>query len=307
MSKSKDVLNQLAKLQEKPPRSARDLSVLEAAKIKASTVRQKVVTPVEKPSFFASLLSKPLWLGTGSLAAAALSVFVLFGHQVEPETKVASAPEAASPAPVAPAPPAPVVGVPAPQIAAKDESVARVEKASPTIKADRAIAKSEAKVVAPKVIASAEVAVIAPTLPPPVVLAETPKASPATAPVAAPAPASAPVALAAPMPPASEAARSQSTASGRVAIAAAPSVDSMARKRESVSSLNLSAVDPCVADIKAVPIEKQNLSIELTKQLLERCSRSVPKAQWPADIDWAKKLLDQQQEKLLLKSTEKPQ
>jgi hypothetical protein len=304
MSESKDVLNQLAKLQEKPVRSARDLNVLEAAKTKAATVRQKVVAPVEKPSFFASLLSKPLWLGTGSLAAAALSVFVLFGHQVEPETKVASAPEANSPAPAAPAP---VMGVPAPKIAAKDETVARVEKASPTIKADRAIAKSEAKVAAPKVIASAEVAVIAPTLPPPVVLAETPKAPPATAPVAAPAPAPAPVALAAPMPPASEAARSQSTASGRVAIAAAPSVDSMARKRESVSSLNLSAVDPCVADIKAVPIEKQNLSIELTKQLLERCSRSVPKAQWPADIDWAKKLLDQQQEKLLLKSTEKPQ
>jgi hypothetical protein len=276
MSESKDVLNQLAKLQEKPPRSARDLSVLEAAKLKAAIVRQRVIAPVEKPSFFANFLSKPLWLGTGSLAAAALSVFVLFGHQVEPETKVASAPETAAPIPAA-APPAPVLVVPAPQIATKDESVARVEKASPIVKADRAIAKSEAKVAAPKVVASAEVAVPAPAPPPPVALAESPNASPAAAPAAAPA--QAPVALAAPMSPAPEAARVQSSASGRAAIS------------------SLKAVDTCLAEIKAVPVEKQNLGTELTKQLLERCSRSVPKSQWPVEIEWAKKLLDQQQEK----------
>jgi hypothetical protein len=286
MNESKDILNQLAKWQEKPVRSARDLTVLEAAKTKAATVRQKVVAPVEKPSFFASLLSKPVWLGTGSLAAAALSVFVLFGHQVEPETKVASAPEAAAPTPVAAAPAAP-----APQATNVTEPVAIVEKVAPIAKADRAITKSEAKVATPKVIASAEVPVIAPALPPPVALAETPNASPAAAPASAPASSSAPapVALAAPMPPAPEAARAQSSASGRVAIS------------------SLKAVDTCVADIKAVPAEKQNLNTEMTKQLLERCSRSVPKAQWPADIDWAKKLLDQQQEKSLLKSTEKPQ
>ncbi len=293
MSESKDVLNQLAKLQEKPPRSARDLSVLEAAKTKAATVRQRVVDPEEKPSFFASLLSKPLWLGTGSLAAAALSVFVLFGHQVEPETKVASAPHAAAPTPaaVAPAPapaPAPVLAVPTPQTAIVKEPVTVVEKVAPIVKADRAIVKSEAKVAAPKVIAFAEVAVIAPAPPLPVALAESPLAA-SPVPMPAPAAAPAPLALAAaPVPPVTEAARAQSS-SGRVAIS------------------SLKAVDTCVADIKTVPVEKQNLSTELTMQLLERCSRSVPKAQWPAEIEWAKKLLDQQQEKSLLKSTEKPQ
>jgi hypothetical protein len=211
------------------------------------------------------------------LAAAALSVFVLFGHQAEPETKVASAPEATAPTPAA-APPATVLAVPSQQKTTVKEPVAVVEKIAPMAKADRAIAKSEAQVAAPKVFASSDIAVTAPSqnaaLP-----------APASAPAAAPVPA--PVALAAPVP-------------------SAPAADTMARRRESSAS-SVNAVDTCVANIKAVPVEKQNLSTELTKQLLESCSRSVPKAQWPADIEWAKKLLDQQQEKSLLKSNEKPQ
>ncbi len=282
MNEPKDLLNQLAKLQDKPPRSARDLSVLNAAKAKAATVRQKVVAPIEKPSFFANFLSKPLWLGTGSLAAAALSVFVLFGYQVEPETKVASATEATAPIPAA-APPAPVLAVPSLQSTTAKEPVAVVEKIAPIAKADRAMAKSEAKVAAPKVIASVDVAATAATAPPPVTLSESPNASPAVAPSAAPAPAP-------------EAARAPSGASGRVGISSAPAADTAARKRESSAS-SVNAVDTCVVTIKAVPVEKQNLSTELTKQLLESCSRSVPKAQWPAEIEWAKKLLDQQQEK----------
>jgi hypothetical protein len=298
MSEPNDMLNQLAKSQDKPPRSARDLAVLEAAKMKAATVRKKVLAPVEKQSFFASLLSKPLWLGTGSLAAAALSVFVLFGHQAEPETKIASAPEATAPSPVA-APPAPVLAAPSLPSTTAKEPVVVAEKIAPMAKADRAIAKSEAQVAAPKVIASADVAV---TVPSP--NAALPAPASAAAPAATPVPA--PVALAATMPPAPEAARAQSSASGGVGISSAPAADTMARRRESSAS-SVNAVDTCVANIKAVPVEKQNLSTELTKQLLESCSRSVPKAQWPADIEWAKKLLDQQQEKSLLKSNEKPQ
>jgi hypothetical protein len=73
------------------------------------------------------------------------------------------------------------------------------------------------------------------------------------------------------------------------------SADSVARKRESPSALV--ATNPCVLDIKAIPLERQTLAVESTKQLLMQCAQSVPKTQWPTDIEWARKLLDQQQEK----------
>jgi hypothetical protein len=101
MSEPKDVLNQLARLatsQAKPPRSARDLAVLEAAKAKAVMNKQIAIGSAKKAEPFWRFLNKPMWLGTGSLAAAALSVFIVFGHQVAPDEKVASAPVSAVPA-----------------------------------------------------------------------------------------------------------------------------------------------------------------------------------------------------------------
>jgi hypothetical protein len=96
------------------------------------------------------------------------------------------------------------------------------------------------------------------------------------------------------------------TLAGRMAVAAAPAAaEPVSRKRELASALV--TTNACVLDIKAIPVERQTLATESTKQLLAQCAQAVPKAQWPADIEWAKKLLDEQQEKSLLKSTDKPQ
>jgi hypothetical protein len=285
MSERDEVLYKLAKLQEKPPRSARDLAVLEAAKAKAVINRQKVAAPVKTAESFWSFLSKPMWLGTGSLAAAALSVFIVFGHQVSPEEKVVQPPVAAVPAPAS---------APAPEVAKIHDE----ERPAPsiTIKRDTVPPKKEAVIPASKKVIAAEVETteIAKALPEP--------AAVASAPLAAEVPASA------------AALRSQtsippSQPSGRIAVAAAPApaiaADGVARKRESGSALV--APNTCLLDIKAIPLERQTLAFESTKQLLLQCAQSIPKSQWPADIDWAKKLLDLQREKSLLNATEKPQ
>jgi hypothetical protein len=238
MSERDDSLYKLANLQEKPPRSARDLAVLEAAKAKAVMNKQKAVIPVKKVESFWSYLSKPMWLGTGSLAAAALSVFIVFGHQVAPEQKVASAPSAA----------------PSP---ASDVSSNREEaRSAPAISAKRDAAppKKEISVQVSKQIATAEVNK-------------------------------------------TDVAKAVREPNVEVAAAPAPAAvaDSVARKRESQSALV--ATNRCVLDIKAIPLERQTLAVESTKQLLVQCAQSVPETQWPNDIEWAKKLLDQQQEK----------
>jgi hypothetical protein len=306
MSERDDSLYTLAKLQEKPPRSTRDLVVLEAAKAKAAINKQKAVTPIKKLESFWSFLSKPMWLGTGSLAAAALSVFIVFGHQVAPEEKVASAPVAAAPTTVASAlAPAPAAAPsPASDVASNREEA----RSAPAISVKRDVAppKKEISAQPSKQTASAEVsnASVAKA-------AREPNVEVAAAPSApvppSPAPAPAPVALA-PPPVSFEAPavaatspRVQSSAapSGRMAVAAAPApaiaADNVARKRESPSALV--ATNPCVLDIKVIPLERQTLAVESTKQLLMQCAQSVPKTQWPTDIEWARKLLDQQQEK----------
>jgi hypothetical protein len=99
------------------------------------------------------------------------------------------------------------------------------------------------------------------------------------------------------------------------APAPAPSIGGVARKREvapnlkasDVSASNLIGTESCVADIKAVPLDKQSLLVQATKQLLDRCAKSFGNAAWPQEIEWAKKLVDNQTEKSLLKSIEKPQ
>jgi hypothetical protein len=301
MSERDDSLYELAKLQEKPPRSTRDLTVLEAAKAKAAMNKQKLGTPVKKVESFWSYLSKPMWLGTGSLAAAALSVFIVFGHQVAPEEKVESTPVAAAPTTVASAPaPTPVAAAsPASDVTSNREEARSAPAIS--VKRDAAPPKKEISVQVSKQIATAEVnnTNVAKT-------AREPNVEVAAAPSAPVPPSPAPVALASPpvsveAPPASINARVQSSAapSGRMAVAAAPApavtADSVARKRESPSALV--ANNTCVLDIKAVPPERQTLSIETTRQLLLQCEKNVPKTQWPTDIEWARKLLDQQQEK----------
>jgi hypothetical protein len=307
MSERDDSLYTLAKLQEKPPRSMRDLTVLEAAKAKAAMNKQKLHTPVKKAESLWSYFSKPMWLGTGSLAAAALSVFIVFGHQVAPEEKVASAPVAAAPAIVASAPVTAPVAAPSP---ASDMTSNREEARSApaiSVKRDAAPPKKESSVQVSKQIATAEVnntdvakAVREPNVE--VTAAPSAPVPPSPAPISVPTP----VALASPpvsveAPPAAINARVQSSAapSGRMAVAAAPApavtADNVARKRESPSALV--ATNPCVFDIKAIPLERQTLAVESTKQLLTQCAQSVPKTQWPTDIDWARKLLDQQQEK----------
>jgi hypothetical protein len=155
MSERDDSLYTLAKLQEKPPRSTRDLAVLEAAKAKAAMNKQKAVTPIKKPESFWSFLSKPMWLGTGSLAAAALSVFIVFGHQVAPEEKVASVPTAAAPTSVAPAPAPVAAPLPASDVASNREE-ARSSTAI-SVKRDAAPPKKEISVQISKQIATAEV------------------------------------------------------------------------------------------------------------------------------------------------------
>jgi hypothetical protein len=282
MSERDDSLYKLAKLQEKPSRSVRDLAVLEAAKAKAVMNKQKAVTTVKKVESFWSFLSKPMWLGTGSLAAAALSVFIVFGHQVAPEEKVASAPSAA---------PAPVSDV------ASNREEARSEPAI-SAKRDAAPPKKEISVQPSKQIVSAEVnnAEIKKTVPEPAVVAPSAPVTVASAPAEIVPP---PVSIEAPAAAPSPRVQSSGAPSGRIAVAAAPApavvADSVARKRESPSALV--ATNPCVLDIKAIPLERQTLAVESTKQLLVQCTQSVPKTQWPTDIDWAKKLLDQQQEK----------
>jgi hypothetical protein len=282
MSERDDSLYKLAKLQEKPSRSVRDLAVLEAAKAKAVMNKQKAVTTVKKVESFWSFLSKPMWLGTGSLAAAALSVFIVFGHQVAPEEKVASAPSAA---------PAPVSDV------ASNREEARSEPAI-SAKRDAAPPKKEISVQPSKQIVSAEVnnAEIKKTVPEPAVVAPSAPVTVASAPAEIVPP---PVSIEAPAAAPSPRVQSSGAPSGRIAVAAAPApavvADSVARKRESPSALV--ATNPCVLDIKAIPLERQTLAVESTKQLLVQCAQSVPKTQWPTDIDWAKKLLDQQQEK----------
>jgi hypothetical protein len=294
MSERDDSVYTLAKLQEKPARSTRDLAVLEAAKAKAAMNKQKLGTPVKKAESFWSYLSKPMWLGTGSLAAAALSVFIVFGHQVAPDEKVASAPDAAASTSVAPAAapapaPAPVVAPPPTSDVSSNREAARSAPVI-SVRRDAAAPKKELSVQQNKQIATAsEPAVAAPSAPLAV----------------APAPTIAPVAVAPSLsieaPAAAPSSRVQSSGapSGRMAVATAPApavvADSVARKRESTSALV--ATDTCVLDIKAIPVERQTLAVEATKQLLIQCAQSVPKTQWPTDIDWAKKLLDQQQEK----------
>jgi hypothetical protein len=300
MSERDDRLYELAKLQEKPPRSARDLAVLEAAKAKAVMNKQKTVAPSKKAEKFWSFLSKPMWLGTGSLAAAALSVFIVFGHQVAPEEKVASAPVAAAPTSATPVPAPVAAPSPASDVASNREEARSAPAIS--VKRDAAPPKKEISVQVSKQIAKAEVnnTDVAKAV-------REPNVEVASAPSAVP-PAPAPVALASPpviveAPPAAINARVQSSAapSVRMAIAPAPApapaaaADSVARKRESSSALV--ATNQCVLDIKAIPVERQTFAVESTKQLLTQCARNVPKTQWPTDIEWARKLLDQQQEK----------
>jgi hypothetical protein len=282
MSERDDKLYEFAKLQEKPPRSARDFAVLEAAKAKAVMNKQKAVTSVKSAESFWSFLSKPVWLGTGSLAAAALSVFIVFGHQVAPEEKVASAPVAGAPTSAASAPaPAPVA---APSPASDVASNREESRSAPAIsvKRDAAPPKKEISVQPNKQIASVEVnnAGVAKAVREPTVAVA---AAPSAPVLSSPAPEAAPVAA----------------PSGRMAVAAAPApavtADNVARKRESPSALV--ATNPCVLDIKAIPLERQSLAVESTKQLLMQCAQNVPKTQWPTDIEWARKLLDQQQEK----------
>jgi hypothetical protein len=243
MSDEFDAINQLAKLQDKPPRTARDLAVLEAAKSKAAITRQTLSQPAKKPEPFWSFLSKPIWLGTGSLAAALLSVFIVFGQQEPPQQKtaeIASAPIAAAPE-VAPA------VTPKPALTPKKQTPV----ASP---APVAIAKrSESRAALEKREGSADVASV-----------EQPKLA-------------APSALAMPAPAAS-------------------------RKRDLASSLSES--DSCVSEIKAVPFEQQNLAVETTRLLLERCDKSLANMPSSTDLEWAKKLIESQPEKFRLKPVE---
>jgi hypothetical protein len=247
MSDEFDAINKLAKLQDKPPRTARDLAVLEAAKSKAAITRQTLSQPAKKPEPFWSFLSKPIWLGTGSLAAALLSVFIVFGQQEPPQQKTAeigSAPIAAAPE-VAPAV-APAV-TPKPALTPKKQTPV----ASP---APVAIAKqSESRAALEKREGSADVASV-----------EQPKLA-------------APSALAMPAPAA-------------------------ARKRDSASNLNAS--DACISEIKTIPFERQNLAVETTRLLLERCEKSLANMSLPTDLEWAKKLIESQPEKFRLKPVE---
>jgi hypothetical protein len=289
MSERDDSLYTLAKLQERPPRSARDLAVLEAAKVKAALNKQKAVIAGKKAESFWSFLGKPMWLGTGSLAAAALSVFIVVGHQVAPDEKVASAPVAAAPASAPATAPPPVSEV----AIQRDVAVPKKEAATQTSK-QKVTSESN----------NADLAKVGPA----------PSLEPVPAPVAlASVPTSPPANVEAPV--ASTTSQAQlpvpASPSGRMAVAAAPAPafagapSGIARKRESTASL--AAPDTCLLDIKAIPLERQTLAAESTKQLLTQCAQSVPKTQWPTDIDWAKKLLDQQQEKSLLNAAEKPQ
>jgi hypothetical protein len=293
MSEPDDVLNRLARLQDQPARSARDLAVLEAARSQAAMVRQKAIAPTHKRNSVWDFVSKPMWLGTGSLAAAFLSVFIVFGSHKEPESKrdeIASAPVAVS----APSPAA--------------EPVAKAETAAPTqepvsvakqvtdrggsAKREQAVKLSKPVVVAD--VAIAEQSKMTPERP----VIEASSMAPATT-------VPAPLAVAAPAP-ATVSPPLLSAPSGKVAAAAAaPAFDGQARKREVTSNLN--APDTCLADIKAIPIDRQSLSVEATKQLIERCGKNLSSSSLPSDIAWAKKLFDVSLEKSLLKSTEKPQ
>jgi hypothetical protein len=269
-----DVLNTLAKLQEKPPRSARDLAVLEAARAKATLNRQVASAPVKEASSFLRFLSKPMWLGTGSLAAAALSVFIVFGHQAEqPQQMKKDGPVLAQ---------APTVNVEV----AKAE-VPKVE--TPKVEAKKAITAAVSEPVRNRsketreskqstqqdVVAKVETAQMVAEKAVPDAAVQPSQVAAASLPPAAAPMATAPMATA--------------------PMAAARAPEGLARKRDLSSGLGAS--ESCLIEMKAVPVDKQTLNIEATRLLLERCAQSFPRNQWPSEIEWAKKLLDNRQEK----------
>jgi hypothetical protein len=299
MSDEFDILNKLAKMQGKPARTARDMAVLQAARSKAAITRQTLTPVAKKPDSFWSFLTKPMWLGSGSLAATLLAVFIVFGREAPLQQKtveIASAPVVVEPS-TATASELPV----SPPAAAPNRELRPKAQAAATSAVPIAAPKRQSDSAAPaKQEASADVAKVEPSRLP----AALPEPLPAT-PAPAPQAASAPAALAMPAlasnPALAGAPSSAPGASGRMATAA-PSFEAALRKRDSVS--NVSPSNACISEIKAVPVERQNLDAETTRQLLVRCAKSLANFPSPTEVDWAKKLIDSHPEKLRPKPEE---
>jgi hypothetical protein len=292
----KDRLASLAQAQPNLPQSRRDRSVLEAARQQAAMQRKKHGEPVPASrSGFFGWLSKPMWVGSGSVLASLLVMFLVTGNPVV-EDKTTPALPAASPAPTAPtAPTAPVVAMasnPATAPAAESTSTSErreqeipgkavnkpklqesVElKKAPAMKASEASPPNASAPVADSPAASA----------PPVSAAP----APALAPVPSPAPA--PVAAAAPAP------------SARVSAAMATAPQGLAkdasRKREEPRTESVpqevmpESVQACIKALSAVPENQRTSQYPVVKRLVQHCVQQFPKTEWPDNLLWIKQL-----------------
>jgi hypothetical protein len=257
----RDQLQRLARAQANPPRSSRDLAVLEAARTHAAIERQRTAQP-RKGGFLSKWLGKPMWLGAGSAIASVVALFLVVGHPIDltepgPSTgstteKVASvAVPAAQPVSESATVAAPVstpvaVISPPPMSSKKLPTLAKVE-GTPAREAS-----SDKKEVAPPEIAERALS-----------RSSAPSAMPAPAAAAAPSPAAA-VSRAAPL--------------------------AMKSSREAL--IADAAPDPstCLTEMRAVPEALRDSQVLATRRAVDACVRKFPNHAWPEDLQWIKRI-----------------
>jgi hypothetical protein len=290
MTIPKDRLATLAQAQPDLPKTQKDELVIEAARQKAAMLRQKhgELVPATRSGFF-GWLSKPMWVGSGSVLASLLVMFLVTGNPVV-EDKTTPALPAASPAPTAPT--APVVAMaPTPAAAPAAASTATSERREQEIPV-KAVNK-------PKLQESVELkkapAMKASEASPPnasAPVADTPDASAAPVSAApAPAPTPAPVAAAAPAP----------APSARVSAAMATLPHGLAknasRKREEPRTESVpqevmpESVQACTKALSSVPENQRSAQYPKVKSLAQHCLQQYPKTEWPDNLSWIKQII----------------
>jgi hypothetical protein len=261
----RDQLQRLARAQANPPRSSRDLAVLEAARTHAAIERQRTAQP-RKGGFLSKWLGKPIWLGAGSAIASVVALFLVVGHPIDltepgPSTgstteKVASvAVPAAQPvsesatvaAPVSTPVAAPVAVISPPPMSSKKLPTSAKVEGTPAREAP-----SDKKEVAPPEIAERALS-----------RSSAPSAMPAPAAAAAPSPAAA-VSRAAPL--------------------------AMKSSREAL--IADAAPDPstCLTEMRAVPEALRDSQVLATRRAVDTCMRKYPDYVWPQDLQWIKQI-----------------
>jgi hypothetical protein len=283
-----DQLQRLARAQSNPPRSSKDLAVLEAARTHAAIERQRTAQP-GKGGFLSKWLGKPMWLGAGSAIASVVAIFLVVGHPIdstEPGPSTGSTTEkaasvalpAAQPvsesapisAPVSAPVAAPVAVIPPPLVSSKKlPALAKVE-VTPAREAP-----SDKKEVAPPEIAERALSRSAD-------VAAAPALSPPSAPASAPLQSSVPSAM--PSPAAAAAPSPVATASRAASLAIKSS-------REALTANATPDPNTCLTEMRAVPEALRDSQVLATRRAVDACVRKFPNHVWPDDLQWIKRIV----------------